>query len=234
MPVLENSQGQLVYESAITCEYLDEVYPGKKLLPEDPYEKACQKMTFELFSKVCGEEISVPVWKKPLLFKLPRCCHLQFSNLERIILLSALTCPPSPFLISFCLPLQSYPFSPFSQHFIFQPYWIFQFSQTRHLTSSCWEGDSSFSHFACLFQILFHVSAHILLPSRSLSRLGECPALFSHILTFLFWWLPAFWPVCYYTRAVSSLRVRAVFPSLLAYCLPMFVTSSATSMFCDS
>lgn len=125
MPVLENSQGQLVYESAITCEYLDEVYPGKKLLPEDPYEKACQKMTFELFSKVCGEEISVPVWKNPLLFKLPRCCHLRFSNLERIILLSALTCPASPFLISFCLPLQSYPFSPFSQHFIFQPYWMF-------------------------------------------------------------------------------------------------------------
>ncbi|KAF6317240.1 glutathione S-transferase omega 1 [Rhinolophus ferrumequinum] len=52
VPVLENSQGHLVYESAITCEYLDEVYPGKKLLPEDPYEKACQKMTFELFSKV--------------------------------------------------------------------------------------------------------------------------------------------------------------------------------------
>uniref|UniRef100_K9IZ65 Glutathione S-transferase omega n=1 Tax=Desmodus rotundus TaxID=9430 RepID=K9IZ65_DESRO len=52
VPVLENSQGQLIYESAITCEYLDEVYPGKKLLPEDPYEKACQKMVFELFSKV--------------------------------------------------------------------------------------------------------------------------------------------------------------------------------------
>ncbi|XP_057591561.1 glutathione S-transferase omega-1-like isoform X1 [Hippopotamus amphibius kiboko] len=52
VPVLENSQGQVIYESAITCEYLDEAYPGKKLLPEDPYEKACQKMVFELFSKV--------------------------------------------------------------------------------------------------------------------------------------------------------------------------------------
>ncbi|EHB17854.1 Glutathione S-transferase omega-1 [Heterocephalus glaber] len=52
VPVLENSQGQLICESVITCEYLDEVYPGKKLLPDDPYEKACQKMTFELFSKV--------------------------------------------------------------------------------------------------------------------------------------------------------------------------------------
>ncbi|XP_006166478.1 glutathione S-transferase omega-1 [Tupaia chinensis] len=52
VPVLENSQGQLVYESAITCEYLDEAYPGRKLLPDDPYEKARQKMIFELFSKV--------------------------------------------------------------------------------------------------------------------------------------------------------------------------------------
>uniref|UniRef100_A0A2K6PFR9 Glutathione S-transferase omega n=1 Tax=Rhinopithecus roxellana TaxID=61622 RepID=A0A2K6PFR9_RHIRO len=52
VPVLENSQGQLIYESPITCEYLDEAYPGKKLLPDDPYEKACQKMILELFSKV--------------------------------------------------------------------------------------------------------------------------------------------------------------------------------------
>nr|KAF6456295.1 glutathione S-transferase omega 1 [Rousettus aegyptiacus] len=52
VPILENSKGQLVYESAITCEYLDEAYPGKKLWPEDPYEKACQKMSLELFSKV--------------------------------------------------------------------------------------------------------------------------------------------------------------------------------------
>ncbi|VTJ92161.1 Hypothetical predicted protein, partial [Marmota monax] len=51
VPVLENSQGQLISESTITCEYLDEAYPGKKLLPDDPYEKACQKMVFELFSK---------------------------------------------------------------------------------------------------------------------------------------------------------------------------------------
>ncbi|XP_012659123.1 glutathione S-transferase omega-1 [Otolemur garnettii] len=56
VPVLENSKGQLIYESAITCEYLDEAYPGKKLLPEDPYEKACQKMVFELFSKVLANK----------------------------------------------------------------------------------------------------------------------------------------------------------------------------------
>nr|XP_056706427.1 glutathione S-transferase omega-1-like [Euleptes europaea] len=52
VPVLETSKGQLIYESPITCEYLDEAYPGKKLYPEDPYEKAYQKMLFEVFSKL--------------------------------------------------------------------------------------------------------------------------------------------------------------------------------------
>ncbi|KAM9061684.1 glutathione S-transferase omega-1 [Sarcophilus harrisii] len=52
VPVLETSKGQLIHESSITCEYLDEVYPGKKLFPEDPYEKALQKMILESFSKI--------------------------------------------------------------------------------------------------------------------------------------------------------------------------------------
>ncbi|XP_062832352.1 glutathione S-transferase omega-1 isoform X2 [Anolis carolinensis] len=50
VPVLETSKGQLIYESSITCEYLDEAYPENKLYPTDPYEKAFQKMTLELFS----------------------------------------------------------------------------------------------------------------------------------------------------------------------------------------
>ncbi|XP_001512410.2 glutathione S-transferase omega-1 [Ornithorhynchus anatinus] len=52
VPVLETSKGQLIYESSITCEYLDEAYPEKKLFPDDPYEKAYQKMIFNQFSKV--------------------------------------------------------------------------------------------------------------------------------------------------------------------------------------
>lgn len=38
IPVLENSQCQLIYESVIACEYLDDIYPGRKLFPYDPYE----------------------------------------------------------------------------------------------------------------------------------------------------------------------------------------------------
>ncbi|CAH6943070.1 glutathione S-transferase omega-1 [Phodopus roborovskii] len=52
VPVLEDSKGRLISGSAIICEYLDEAYPGKKLFPDDPYEKACQKMILESFSKV--------------------------------------------------------------------------------------------------------------------------------------------------------------------------------------
>ncbi|XP_067393277.1 glutathione S-transferase omega-1 [Emydura macquarii macquarii] len=52
VPILETSKGQLIYESPITCDYLDEAYPGKKLLPTDPYERAYQKMLLERFSKL--------------------------------------------------------------------------------------------------------------------------------------------------------------------------------------
>ncbi|XP_029466195.1 glutathione S-transferase omega-1-like isoform X3 [Rhinatrema bivittatum] len=52
IPMLETEKGQVIYESLITCDYLDESYPGKKLTPEDPYEKAKQKMLLEHFSKV--------------------------------------------------------------------------------------------------------------------------------------------------------------------------------------
>ncbi|NXR08747.1 GSTO1 transferase, partial [Semnornis frantzii] len=52
VPVLETSKGQLICESPITCEYLDEAFPGKKLMPSDPYERACQRMLLEQFSKL--------------------------------------------------------------------------------------------------------------------------------------------------------------------------------------
>ncbi len=52
VPTLETPAGEVIYESPITCEYLDEVYPGKKLLPSSPLGKAQQKMMLEHFSKV--------------------------------------------------------------------------------------------------------------------------------------------------------------------------------------
>uniref|UniRef100_A0A3P9PDS3 Glutathione S-transferase omega n=1 Tax=Poecilia reticulata TaxID=8081 RepID=A0A3P9PDS3_POERE len=52
VPTLETPAGEVIYESAITCEYLDEAYPEKKLLPSTPYGQARQRMMLEHFSKV--------------------------------------------------------------------------------------------------------------------------------------------------------------------------------------
>ncbi|MCI4376309.1 hypothetical protein PGIGA_G00187130 [Pangasianodon gigas] len=60
VPTLETSSGQVICESAITCEYLDEMYPEKKLFPSDPFAKAQQKMLLEEYSKVI-----------PLFYKIP-------------------------------------------------------------------------------------------------------------------------------------------------------------------
>ncbi|XP_012294933.1 glutathione S-transferase omega-2 isoform X2 [Aotus nancymaae] len=56
IPVLETSQCQLIYDSVITCEYLDDAYPGRKLFPYDPYQRAWQKMLLELFCKILEYE----------------------------------------------------------------------------------------------------------------------------------------------------------------------------------
>ncbi|XP_053291853.1 glutathione S-transferase omega-1 [Pleuronectes platessa] len=52
VPTLETPAGEVIYESPITCDYLDEVYPEKKLLPSSAFAKAQQKMMLEHFSKV--------------------------------------------------------------------------------------------------------------------------------------------------------------------------------------
>uniref|UniRef100_A0A8C1ZAT5 Glutathione S-transferase omega n=1 Tax=Cyprinus carpio TaxID=7962 RepID=A0A8C1ZAT5_CYPCA len=63
VPTLETPSGQVIYESPITCEYLDEAYPEKKLLPSDPFERAQQKMLLEHFSKVIPYFYKIPVSK---------------------------------------------------------------------------------------------------------------------------------------------------------------------------
>ncbi|XP_029962779.1 glutathione S-transferase omega-1-like [Salarias fasciatus] len=64
VPTLETSAGEVIYESPITCDYLDEVYPGKKLLPPTPLEKAQQKMLLEQFSKIPGYYYRITMGRK--------------------------------------------------------------------------------------------------------------------------------------------------------------------------
>ncbi|CAI9603039.1 unnamed protein product [Staurois parvus] len=50
VPFLETSDGKIIYESTIVCEYLDDAFPGHELIPSDPYAKAEQKMLLDTFS----------------------------------------------------------------------------------------------------------------------------------------------------------------------------------------
>lgn len=64
VPSLETPAGEVIYESPITCDYLDEVYPGKKLLPSSPYGKAQQKMMLEHFSKITPNIYKIAAGKR--------------------------------------------------------------------------------------------------------------------------------------------------------------------------
>ncbi|XP_026210813.1 glutathione S-transferase omega-1 [Anabas testudineus] len=63
VPTLETSTGEVIYESSIVCDYLDEVYPERKLLPSSPFAKAQQKMLLEHFSKVIPYFYKIPAGK---------------------------------------------------------------------------------------------------------------------------------------------------------------------------
>ena len=51
VPVLEKDD-QTIYESLITCDYLEEVYPNPPLYPSDPWQKAKDKVVIDRFAKV--------------------------------------------------------------------------------------------------------------------------------------------------------------------------------------
>ncbi|XP_056385160.1 glutathione S-transferase omega-1-like [Hyla sarda] len=64
VPSIETSDGKIIYDSPIVCDYLDETYPGKKLTPADPYEKAQERMILEQFSRVTSALTSILFAKK--------------------------------------------------------------------------------------------------------------------------------------------------------------------------
>lgn len=86
VPVLETSKGQLIYESPITCEYLDEAFPGRKLMPSDPYERALQKMLLEHFSKVLHDQGGIVLLNLLVLQNLQLYCQCCFHHLRGEVL----------------------------------------------------------------------------------------------------------------------------------------------------
>ncbi|XP_071515882.1 pyrimidodiazepine synthase-like isoform X2 [Panulirus ornatus] len=51
VPALEQN-GKVIFESLVTCDYLDEVYPEPSLYPADPWKKAQDQNFIELWSKI--------------------------------------------------------------------------------------------------------------------------------------------------------------------------------------
>ncbi|CAH2322426.1 glutathione S-transferase omega-1-like [Pelobates cultripes] len=64
VPAVELSDGEVIYESPIVCDFLDEAYPGKKLTPADPIKKAKQKIILEFFSGVTTAHYKLFLAKK--------------------------------------------------------------------------------------------------------------------------------------------------------------------------
>lgn len=52
IPALELDNGDVLYESLIICDYLDEKYPQNPLHSTDPLQKAKDRLLIEQFSKV--------------------------------------------------------------------------------------------------------------------------------------------------------------------------------------
>uniref|UniRef100_A0A0B7B1M6 Glutathione S-transferase omega n=2 Tax=Arion vulgaris TaxID=1028688 RepID=A0A0B7B1M6_9EUPU len=53
VPVLEIDD-KIVYESTATSDWLDDVYPGDRLQPSDPYRKAWDRIVTEYYGKLAG------------------------------------------------------------------------------------------------------------------------------------------------------------------------------------
>jgi len=58
VPVLIHD-GNTIYESLVTCEYIEEVFPGRKLHSEDPGRRARDRMLVELFNKVINPQMRI-------------------------------------------------------------------------------------------------------------------------------------------------------------------------------
>lgn len=52
VPVLEFPDGQILYESLVVAEYIDDVYKSRPLYPTDPFQKAVDQIWVADFNKV--------------------------------------------------------------------------------------------------------------------------------------------------------------------------------------
>ncbi|XP_066457124.1 glutathione S-transferase omega-1-like isoform X2 [Eleutherodactylus coqui] len=114
VPCLETSDGKIIHDSVSVCDYLDEAYPGKKLNPEDPYEKAQQKSLLECFNKV----ISIMEQILSALKDVQDTTELKLQFYEEFKLEEALTKKNTPYFGGESVSMIDYMIWPFYEHFI--------------------------------------------------------------------------------------------------------------------
>jgi glutathione S-transferase len=72
VPILELDD-KIVFESLITADYLDELYPGSRLLNNsDPFKKAQDRIFIELFQQVKFNNLAYFIIIKPVM----KCMYL--------------------------------------------------------------------------------------------------------------------------------------------------------------
>ena len=84
VPTLQMND-KIVYDSKICNDYLDEVYPGDKLVPSDPYLRARDKMLMEHYTKVTKHKYTQQTrvkWKLVANFQnLNTIANLRFTSI---------------------------------------------------------------------------------------------------------------------------------------------------------
>lgn len=75
-PVLQLEDGRTIYESSVINEYLDEVFPDPRMLPEGPYERARIRILEDtsdqyLYAAVRGLRDALFIYEPPLLVPRP-------------------------------------------------------------------------------------------------------------------------------------------------------------------
>jgi len=84
VPILFHN-GHTIYESLITCEYIEDVFPGVKLHSEDPARRAKDRMLVELFNKVIMPQMRIMFGFKKGLGEEDRANHwaesLKYLNI---------------------------------------------------------------------------------------------------------------------------------------------------------
>nr|QUF59394.1 glutathione S-transferase GSTO2 [Brachionus angularis] len=68
IPCVQFDDGKIVYESIISSEYLDSIYPDNKLISNDPYTKARQSMLVDNFQRVVALLFKALKFKDPEAF----------------------------------------------------------------------------------------------------------------------------------------------------------------------